>query len=553
VAFDDSYSGWEDVAVSGDVLSNDTDVELDALTASVLQAPAHGVLVLNLDGSFVYTPVRDWSGVDAFTYAVSDGNGGTAVGRATVTLAAVNDAPVGVDDSVGGLEDTPITGNVLANDTDAETDALTATVVQSPARGVLTLNPDGWFVYTPDPDWSGVDGFTYRLWDGAAASFASVRLSASPVNDLPVPAVHAFRAEAGRLTIDLLQGAWDAEGEPLNVTIVQAPVYGTLTTGPSGELIYEPATWYQGPDSFRYRLTDGTGESEEVVVPITVVAAPPAGSAAAADGVGGFIPPAPASSSSGLNGVPASTGEGTVGGERGTPPAVTKRPAQGTGASDASYSVLGGGGGASPSLGGPSGPEGALDSAGGPAASSGAPPAVSVASVVGPAGSNSAGGPTRGPGSGLTLTVAELSDEAVKAAVPAAEVVRVLNQVGRQIGLTTRSFQVELDAMSEEIVASPEVVAMTVAVGSGMVASVGYVVWTARGSLLLAGFLAATPLWKQVDPLCILEGRRARGKRFFWRWRRDDEHDHDTETLQSLIQRRRTEAGARFRRGGGGE
>ena len=77
VAADDSYSTAEDttliVAVPG-VLGNDTDVDGDALTAVGVDAPAHGTLTLNPDGSFSYKPAANYNGGDSFSYRVNDGH-----------------------------------------------------------------------------------------------------------------------------------------------------------------------------------------------------------------------------------------------------------------------------------------------------------------------------------------------------------------------------------------------------------------------------------------------------------------------------------------------
>src|SRR5262249_33299932 len=56
---------------------------------------------------------------------------------------------------------TPAAG-VLANDTDAEAQALTALLVSGPAHGSLTFNADGSFTYTPAPFFFGTDSFTYK-------------------------------------------------------------------------------------------------------------------------------------------------------------------------------------------------------------------------------------------------------------------------------------------------------------------------------------------------------------------------------------------------------
>ncbi|MBX0329611.1 cadherin-like domain-containing protein, partial [Oscillochloris sp. ZM17-4] len=97
-AVDDGYSTNEDtsltvLAASG-VLANDTDPELDPLTAVLGAGPTNGDLALSSDGSFVYTPTLNFNGNDSFTYWANDGQlNSTLAATVTLTVTAVNDAP----------------------------------------------------------------------------------------------------------------------------------------------------------------------------------------------------------------------------------------------------------------------------------------------------------------------------------------------------------------------------------------------------------------------------------------------------------------------------
>ncbi|HVX61702.1 MAG TPA: cellulose binding domain-containing protein [Pirellulales bacterium] len=75
------------------VLSNDSDPDGDALSVTGITRPAHGVAVLNSDGTVAYTSNDGFTGSDAFTYTVSDGRGGTD--SATVTLTVGTPAATG--------------------------------------------------------------------------------------------------------------------------------------------------------------------------------------------------------------------------------------------------------------------------------------------------------------------------------------------------------------------------------------------------------------------------------------------------------------------------
>ncbi len=104
-AVDDVYETDEDtalvVAASG-VLSNDVDNEPPTdLTALLITGPSNGTLLsFSSDGGFTYVPDADFSGVDSFLYEAADAvTGATAEATVTLTVNAINDAPLAGDDS----------------------------------------------------------------------------------------------------------------------------------------------------------------------------------------------------------------------------------------------------------------------------------------------------------------------------------------------------------------------------------------------------------------------------------------------------------------------
>src|SRR5205085_1354814 len=134
------------------VLANDSDVDSTALTAVLVTTTAHGALTLNANGSFTYTPAANYNGSDRFTYKVNDGAADSNVATVTITIAAVNDAPVASNDSYSTNEDAPLSvaaPGVLTNDNDVDSASLTAVLVTGPLHGTLTLNANGSFSYAP--------------------------------------------------------------------------------------------------------------------------------------------------------------------------------------------------------------------------------------------------------------------------------------------------------------------------------------------------------------------------------------------------------------------
>src|SRR3954464_14898750 len=193
VAHDDSYTLAEDTTLTvaaPALLANDSDANGDILSAALVSGPAHGSLALNANGALTYTPAANFNGTDSFTYKANDGQADSNVATVFLTVTPVNDAPVAHDDSYTLAEDTTLTlaaPAILANDSDADGDALSAALVSGPAHGSLALNANGALTYTPDANFNGTDSFTYKVNDGQADSnVATAFLTVTPVNDAPV-------------------------------------------------------------------------------------------------------------------------------------------------------------------------------------------------------------------------------------------------------------------------------------------------------------------------------------------------------------------------------
>ena len=100
IASDDALSATEDtplIMTLADLTGNDSDPDGDRLSIISVQAPVHGTVVLD-GGTVVFTPDANYNGPASFSYTLSDGRGGTDTATVNLTVGAVNDAPVAVDD-----------------------------------------------------------------------------------------------------------------------------------------------------------------------------------------------------------------------------------------------------------------------------------------------------------------------------------------------------------------------------------------------------------------------------------------------------------------------
>ena len=286
VAADDAFTTDEDTTLVVDapgVVGNDSDVDGNPLTAVLVSGPSNGTLTLNADGSFTYVPNADFHGTDSFTYAASDGLAQSNPATVVITVNAVNDAPVAVDDAFSvqsGSTLSVVAPGVLANDSDVEGDALVALLVSGPGNGTLELNPNGSFVYIPNPGFVGADSFTYVASDGQLQSNTAMVLItvSAAANTAPVTVGDSYTTPGGvELTVaapGVLANDSDADGDTLTAVLVSGPAHGTLTLNADGSFTYVPNAGFNGIDAFTYRANDGTDDGNEAVVTITVNTAP---------------------------------------------------------------------------------------------------------------------------------------------------------------------------------------------------------------------------------------------------------------------------------------
>jgi len=201
VAVDDAYEVDEDgvltVLAAQGVLANDTDVDNDLLTATLVNGPAHGTLVLAEDGSFVYTPEANFNGTDSFTYKATDGTLESNLATVTITVNPVNDWPVANDDEYEVVTGTVLevaAPGVLGNDVLLDLDEqVSIQVLEGPQHGMLTLNNDGSFTYTPNAGYMGVDTFRYLVLSqqgkGEWSDDATVTITVKPSMSLFLPII----------------------------------------------------------------------------------------------------------------------------------------------------------------------------------------------------------------------------------------------------------------------------------------------------------------------------------------------------------------------------
>jgi hypothetical protein len=269
-AVDDTVTTPEDTSIQISVMSNDTD---DGITQILsVGTPAHGTALRNgFTGTITYTPSANYYGPDSFTYTIQDLGNLTGTATVYVTVTSVNDLPVAISDAASTAEDTPVTINVLANDSDPEGDALSVAGATQGLHGSTQVNADNTITYTPALNYYNSDSFTYTLRDANGGTrTGTVNVTISPVNDPPVAVDDtAVTAEDTAKTISVRTNDSDPELDSLTVTGVTQPAHGTATFT-TVSVTYTPAANYNGADAFTYTISDGKGGTASATVSITV-------------------------------------------------------------------------------------------------------------------------------------------------------------------------------------------------------------------------------------------------------------------------------------------
>uniref|UniRef100_UPI0021CAAF4D putative Ig domain-containing protein n=1 Tax=Parapedobacter soli TaxID=416955 RepID=UPI0021CAAF4D len=176
------------------------------------------------------------------TFVINDGTADSSPATKDVDVVAVNTAPVAVDDPVTVIENTPATGNVLTNDSDVEGNALAASLMTAPANGMIVLNTDGSFTYTPNSNYNGLDSLQYEVCDNGTPSrchAAWVHFTVSAVNDAPTITGTPATTVNQDAAYSFIPDADDIEDDDLTFSIANKPDWATFDPA-TGELSGTP-------------------------------------------------------------------------------------------------------------------------------------------------------------------------------------------------------------------------------------------------------------------------------------------------------------------------
>ncbi|WP_434567821.1 tandem-95 repeat protein [Vibrio chagasii] len=281
VSGDLAYSVEEDGSITlsqEQLLSQASDVEGDALTASNLVVDGDATVTANDDGSFTITPDANFNGDIDLTFDINDGTD-TLVATADLTVNPVNDLPQPQDQTFSVGEDGVLNftdEDLLTGATDIDGDDLSVEgVTYTGADGVLTDNGDGSYSFAPNENFNGDVNFSFDVSDGTDTVQANIDVSVTPENDPPVAGSTSYTVhEDNSITISdeqLLANSSDIEGDVAVDSVTYSGTDGVFENNGDGTYTFSPNENFNGEVSLDVVVTDEDGATDATTAGITVL------------------------------------------------------------------------------------------------------------------------------------------------------------------------------------------------------------------------------------------------------------------------------------------
>ena len=279
IAINDATTTPINTPVAGNAKTNDSDINvgqtLTYATAPVTQ-PLHGGIVLQADGTYVYTPVAGFVGRDSAQYRVCDNGTPTSLCATAwivveITAAGVNNnlPPVVTKDDAATTKNVPVIINVKANDYDPNTGQTLGlpTIVGTVPNGTATVNPDGTITFTPATGFIGTTTFTYQVCDNGfpsacASTTVTVVVNQTPatinVNLAPIAVDDANQTLKNTLVAGnvITNDNEPNAGQVLTASLLTPATNGVVSLNANGTYTYTPVAGFTGTDQFVYKICD---------------------------------------------------------------------------------------------------------------------------------------------------------------------------------------------------------------------------------------------------------------------------------------------------------
>ncbi|WP_373939126.1 tandem-95 repeat protein [Vibrio kanaloae] len=269
VAGSTSYTVNEDNSITisdAQLLATSSDIEGDVSIDSVTYSGSDGVLEINGNGTYTFSPNENFSGEIALDVVVADEDGATDVTTAGINVLEVNDPPVAGSTSYTIDEDSVLTfseSQVLLNASDVEGDVELVGISYDGPDGIFSVNGGGTCSFAPNENFNGQVQLDVTIRDEDGAEVETViNVDVLPINDVPVSDDLAYNVnEDGSITLSqdqLLSQASDVEGEDLAASDLTVDGNATVTANDDGSFTIVPDANFNGDIDIQFNITDGT-------------------------------------------------------------------------------------------------------------------------------------------------------------------------------------------------------------------------------------------------------------------------------------------------------
>jgi len=270
-AVNDAPIGNEEIifAIEDQVTSftiSGSDIEGDDVSYSLVSEPSNGILTGEIP-NLKYAPFENYFGADSFTFKMNDGNLDSDIVTLHLDVKAVNDIPVGDDQSLKLREDESISFKLTGSDIDSQD--LIFKIIQNPPNGIVSGQPP-FLAYTPNGDFNGDDSFTFEVQDGIAKSEPiKVDVIVDPVNDAPLANNdRVSRSNWQTFKIMVLNNDIDIDGD--NLKIIGANTQTGSVSWVDSILTYTPLEGFNGTAVIEYQISDGLGGEDSALALIDI-------------------------------------------------------------------------------------------------------------------------------------------------------------------------------------------------------------------------------------------------------------------------------------------
>lgn len=268
IAVSDDLVTQEDLSAEWNIAANDSDAEMQAMTYQLIGESTLGIALVNASGTFSFVPFTDAFGSEQLVVSVCDSENACSNSTIQITITAINDMPLVAPQVAGMNEDTNLTGTLANAVSDIEGDVLTITLASITENGILQLNEDGSYEYSPNTHFNGTEYIQFVVCDEeGGCSPGTLEIVVASVNDIP-------QSQSAQITLsedsategDFTELTADADNDELFYNILQTTQHGTFVAATNGSFAYAPTANYFGADTLYYAACDAAGACDSAMI-----------------------------------------------------------------------------------------------------------------------------------------------------------------------------------------------------------------------------------------------------------------------------------------------